>query len=382
MNKTRYYWIHTMLKIARPVLDALAAGELTVRMPVRHHPSSSDRAEYTYLEALGRTVAGIAPWLEEPAADMEEEMLRRDTAALVRQAISAAVNPASPDVMNFSRGYQPIVDAAFLSEGILRAPHELYEKLDEPVKRCLITRMKETRTRKPYASNWLLFSAMIEAFLRYAGEADWDPMRIDYALRQHMQWYKGDGVYGDGEELHFDYYNSYVIQPMLCDILRIVDGASSDWDAMRKSVFTRASHYASELEQLISPEGTYPVIGRSSCYRYGAFHSLAQAALLENLEEGITPAQVRCALTAVIQRMDACPGMFDADGWLNIGVCGKQPGMGEPYISTGSLYLCCTVFLPLGLPESAPFWSDPDADWTQRRIWAGEDVSARHALHG
>ena len=72
--------------------------------------------------------------------------------------------------------------------------------------------------------------------------------------------------------------------------------------------------------------------------------------------------------------------MFDKNGFLNIGVCGAQPRMGEPYISTGSLYLCCAVFLPLGLTESAPFWSDPDCPWTQKRIWAGEDTVCVHAL--
>ena len=73
-------------------------------------------------------------------------------------------------------------------------------------------------------------------------------------------------------------------------------------------------------------------------------------------------------------------GMFDNDGWLRIGVCGHQPRMGETYISTGSLYLCTTVFLPLGLPAEAPFWKEPDCPWTQKRIWAGEDTACQHAI--
>lgn len=379
MTETRKFWLCEMQRVARPVLDAAASGELRARLPVKHHPASLDREEYTYLEALGRTLCGIAPWLETPAEDAEEESLRREAAELARRAIAAAVTPSSPDVMNFSRGYQPIVDAAFLAEGILRAPRELYEKLPDSVRRELIARMKETRTRKPYATNWLLFAAMTETFLRFAGEADWDPMRVDYALRQHMQWYKGDAVYGDGADLHFDYYNSFVIQPMLTDILRHA-GDAFDWRNMREKVYARAARYASELEQLISPEGTYPVIGRSVCYRYGAFHALANAALLGMLEPETTPAQVRCAMTAVIRRVSSAEGNFDADGWLNIGVLGTQPRMGETYISTGSLYLCCTAFLPLGLPASDPFWSAPDEPWTQARIWQGDDTAVRHAL--
>jgi hypothetical protein len=54
--------------------------------------------------------------------------------------------------------------------------------------------------------------------------------------------------------------------------------------------------------------------------------------------------------------------------------------MGEEYINTGSVYLCMAVFLPLGLPESDPFWSRPAADWTSRKAWMGVDVGADHAL--
>jgi hypothetical protein len=68
------------------------------------------------------------------------------------------------------------------------------------------------------ASNWLLFPAMIEAFFATAG-AEWLPEPIDRALSAHESWYKGDGVYGDGNDFHWDYYNSYVIQPFLATLL-------------------------------------------------------------------------------------------------------------------------------------------------------------------
>ncbi len=379
MNETRRIWLSAMLKTVTPVLECAAAGELRAKMPVYAHPGVTDREEYTYLEALGRTVCGIAPWIEAPAEDAEEESLRLRYAELTRRAIKAAVMPGSPDLMNFSRGGQPIVDAAFLAEGILRAKTELWDALDCEVKHELLERMRETRTRKPYASNWLLFSAMIEALIYRAGEPDWDPMRIDYALRQHMQWYLGDGFYGDGPEFHLDYYNSYVINPMLVDVINAVGDASPDWGGMRADIMRRAARFASAEESLIAHDGTYPVLGRSSAYRFGAFHALAQAALCGLLPDDVDPAAVRCALTAVIERVMSSKGMFDEAGWLRIGVVGEQPMIGEGYISTGSLYLCSAVFLPLGLSESSQFWSRPDAPWTQRRIWTGDrEAETRH----
>jgi hypothetical protein len=360
-----------MCKIAEPVLDALSHRRLKERMPVEAH--SDGRRSYTYLEALGRTLAGISCWLEAGIRKGEEEFLRKRFAELARTSIDAATDPQSPDFMNFSEGGQPIVDAAFLAHAIVRAPTELWSKLDGRTKLNLVSALKLTRTRKPGYNNWLLFSAMIETALYRMGEPDWDPMRIDYALKQHDLWYKGDGIYGDGPEFHWDYYNSFVIQPMLLDILSAVGSKYKEWSDMYAKVVQRARRYAVVQERMISPEGTFPALGRSLAYRFGAFQLLAQVVLRNELPPALHPAQVRCALTAVIRRMIEAPGTFDENGWLRIGFCGHQPELGEEYISTGSLYLCLTVFLPLGLPEDHPFWQGEE-DWSSKKIWSGGQV--------
>ena len=376
---TRMNWVHTMLRIADPVLRALSEDRLTDVMPIESLSPREDRAQYTYLEAFGRTLVGMAPWLELDDLAGEEAALQQEYRALVKKCIHNAVTPGTRDCMNFSAGYQPIVDAAFLAHALLRAPVQLWETLDAEDKRRLVERMKETRTRKPYACNWLLFSAMIECFLYLAGEPDWDPMRIDMAVRMHFDWYKGDGFYGDGKDFHMDFYNSYVIHPMMIDILRHVQQEDWEWARMLPDAEKYGAHYATFMEHLIMPDGSYPILGRSNTYRFGAFHILAQAALQGLLEPSVTPAQVRCAMTAVMRRIMAFDN-FDAEGFLRIGVCGHQPDMGEVYISTGSLYLCLAAFLPLGLKEDAAFWADPDAPWTMKRMWAGEDMPCEHAL--
>ena len=383
---TRRYWLDTMLKIADPVLRALAEDRLTDTLPIESKSPREDRANYTYLEAFGRTLTGMAPWLELDGLTGEEAALQAEYRALVRRCMHNAVTPGTKDCMNFAYGHQPIVDAAFLAHAILRAPNQLWHALDAADQQNLVARMKETRTRKPFHCNWLLFSAMIESFLRMAGSSlgegacsDWDMMRIDYAVRQHFDWYLGDGFFGDGPDFHMDYYNSYVIQPMLIDVLRAVSDADGDWQRMLPKAERYGARYARFLEHLIAPDGSYPVLGRSSAYRFGCFQMLAQAMLQELPETELRPAQVRCGLTAVIQRVMAFDN-FDAEGFLRIGVCGSQPDMGEGYISTGSLYLCMAVFLPLGLPETAEFWAAPDEDWTQKRMWQGLPMSAEHSI--
>ncbi len=376
---TRSLWLASMDRTARPVLTALAEDRLKETMPVQGKLPKEDRMQYTYLEAFGRTLTGMAPWLELENTPEGEKKLQEEYRALALRGMHNAVTPGCRDEMNFSFGQQPIVDAAFLAHALLRAPKHLWEALPAEDQKNLVLKMKQTRTRKPFVSNWLLFSAMIECFLKAAGE-EWDRMRVDMALRMHFTWYKGDGFYGDGPEFHMDYYNSYVIHPMMVDVLRCVRGEDPEWDRMLPLAEKYAGRYASFQERLIMPDGAWPVLGRSSAYRYGCFHILAQAAL-EKLPGLVPqPAQIRCAMTAVLQRVDAFAN-HDRNGFLTIGVCGPQPDMGENYISTGSLYLCLCLFLPLGLSPEDPFWKDPDADWTMKRMWRGDaDLQAEHCL--
>jgi hypothetical protein len=376
-SNDREYWISVMRRLADPVLTNLANGTLKARMPIEQAPNA-DRRSVTHLEALGRLIAGIAPWIELQPDDTSEGRRRTEYAALARRAIARAVDPGSPDSLNFTRDRQPLVDAAFLAQGILRAPRALRDAFDASTKRHLIAALESTRAISPGFNNWLLFSATVEACLKSLG-GGWDRLRVDYALRQHDQWYRGDGAYGDGPDFHWDYYNSFVIHPMLVDVLDACKDESAAWKDLAAREEQRAKRYAAIQERFIAPDGSFPPIGRSIAYRFGAFHLLAQTALRRALPDGVSPPQVRAALTAVIRRSIEAPDTFDADGWLRIGFCGHQPGIGEPYISTGSLYLCAVGLLPLGLPAADEFWSAPAQPWTSAKAWSGQPFPIDHA---
>ncbi|HEV8346217.1 MAG TPA: DUF2264 domain-containing protein, partial [Vicinamibacterales bacterium] len=175
----REYWIGVMRRLADPVLTNLANGTLKARMPVEQ--AATDRRSVTHLEALGRLVAGIAPWIELPADpstssgspraesrgdETSEGRTRAQYADLARRAIARAVDPGSPDALNFTRDRQPLVDAAFLAQGLLRAPRALRDGLDQTTKRHLVAALESTRVISPGFNNWLLFSATVEACLK------------------------------------------------------------------------------------------------------------------------------------------------------------------------------------------------------------------------
>ncbi len=378
----RKMWVEQMTKIASPVLENLAAGTLKKNMPFESLSDEPLRKEVSYLEAVGRTICGIAPWLELGPDETEEGKLRAHYIDLVVKGLKNGVNPQGPDHLMFdNRHSQPLVDAAFLAEGILRAPTQIWGNLDQQTKDWLVSEWKISRGIKPFECNWLLFASIIEAaLLEFTGECDME--RLMYGVNRFRdEWYKGDAWYGDGPDFHLDYYNSLVIHPMFTETLQVLAKhslAGADFLATQEQ---RHGRLAAELERMISPEGSYPVTGRSIVYRFGSFHALADAALLHILPSNVSPAQVRCGLTAVIQRQLSLPRTFDANGWLRVGYTGSQIRMSEPYINTGSLYLCTAAFLPLGLPECDPFWASPSADWTAKKAWSGIDVGADHAIH-
>ncbi|MEI8039172.1 MAG: DUF2264 domain-containing protein [Verrucomicrobiota bacterium] len=373
----REYAVTTLDRIARPVIESLAEGKLKERLPLG--PGEESRRDSTCLEAFGRTLAGIAPWLALGPDATPEGQLRTRYIELSVKALVRATDPESPDFMNFTRGAQPLVDSAFLTLALLRAPDQLWGPLNDSQRSNVIQALKATRKIKPFESNWLLFSAVVESGLwHFTGECQLPA--IQHALARHEEWYVGDGTYGDGPDYHWDYYNSFVIQPALVAVLEVCQEKKSPLAAKFPVVLERMQRYAEIQERLISPEGSFPIMGRSSAYRFGAFQALSLVALRHDLPKTIEPAAVRCALNAVIRRMIEAPGTFDHQGWLRVGIAGYQPALRESYVSTGSLYLCLTGLLHLGLPANDALWTAPAKAWTQKRLWAGDDVPADHAM--
>ena len=212
MQSCRQDWLSRLLKIEGNVLDHLAEGRLKATMPLSFH---SDRADFAPLEAFGRSMLGLAPWLEADADALDEDecALQAIWREKAIRCIDMATDPASPDFMNFTTGGQPLVDAAFLCHALVRAPKALAAALPERVRRNLAEALRSSRVITAGSNNWVFFTAMVEAGLHVLGEP-YDMTRVLYALRVFQDWYVGDGVYGDGAHYHWDYYNSFVIQPL------------------------------------------------------------------------------------------------------------------------------------------------------------------------
>jgi hypothetical protein len=388
MDNDRQYWSDLAYRIAEPVLRNMSKGELKKNMQVELSPTWDGRnKDVTYMECFGRLMSGLAPWLSLPDDNTEEGKKRKQLREWALKSYAHAVDPDSPDYLLWRNEGQPLVDAAYIASSFLRAPKQLWEPLDDVTKERYIKEFQQLRRIDPPYTNWLLFSAMVETFLMEAG-AQYDMYRIHSAIRKIEEWYVGDGWYSDGEHFAFDYYNSYVIQPMYVQVLQVLadrkmrlrdKGEEAARQNLDKAI-KRMQRYGIILERLISPEGSFPVFGRSMTYRLGVFQPLALLSWKGNLPEELSEGQVRSGLTCVMKRMFSQDGNFNEKGFLQLGFAGHQPDLADWYTNNGSLYLTSEVFLPLGLPASHSFWASTAEDWTTKKAWRGESFPKDHAI--
>lgn len=381
----RAYMAGLLEKIASPVLSAMAKGELKKTFPLELSPTWDGRESgVAYLECFGRLISGLSPWLALPEDATVEGKVRKRLTEQALQSYVHAVDPKSPDCLLWRGHGQALVDSAYFTQALLRAPKALWEPLDATTKKRIVEEIKGLRRVNPPFINWLLFAAMNEAFLLQIGEES-DPMRLNTAVRMIDEWYIGDGWIKDGATFHFDYYGSFVMHPMMIQVLEVMEVHKApfwkdDLAKWRELAVKRAQRYAEHLERFVSPEGTFPPFGRSLTYRTAVFQPLALLAWRKQLPAKLSEGQVRSALVAAHKAVFSQPSNFTKEGFLTIGFAGHNPALGDWYSNNGSMYITTEGFLALGLPASDSFWTGPAQAWTQKLAFSGQPFQKDYAV--
>lgn len=370
----RQVWADLCYKISQPVLENMSKGNFQKDFPLELSPTWDGRdTKVAYLETFARLMAGISPWLALPDDGTPEGKQRKQLHEWAIQAYKNAVDPNSPDKITWlTNTSQPLCDASYLVESFMRAPEATWGQLDEVTKKRYIEGLKSLRTIRPAYNNWLLFRAMVEVFFMSIGE-DVDEYALSVGLQKMLEWYLSDGWYSDGPEYAMDYYNSYVMHPMMVEVVEMCKKHKFSTPISLDLAVKRMNRFNTILERFISPEGAYPAVGRSVIYRMGAFQTLAMSAWKYGLPKDLTNGSVRSALTCVMKRMFAVDGNFDDKGYLRLGFAGHQPNLANYYSNNGSLYMTSLVFMPLGLPTDHPFWTAPAEPWTSQKAWSGQE---------
>lgn len=373
----RRYMLGILGKMATPVLDRMSRGVLQREWTPELSPTWDGRnPKVAYLECFGRLLDGIAPWLALPDDSTPEGKTRSRLREQARAACSHGVDPQGPDYLLWSAEGQPLVDSAFFTSALLRAPEALWKPLDAATKRRVIEHIQGLRRVSPPYTNWLLFAAMNEAFL-LAVDAQWDPVRIEIAVRKFQEWYVGDGWYADGEKFHFDYYNSFVIHPMLTLILetlaarRVTFQSRLPVDELLALQVKRMQRHAEQLERLVGFNGEIAPVGRSLTYRTAVHQVLGVLAWRKQLPASLPEGQARAATVAAQRRMFADPSNFDPQGYLTLGFSRHQPSLANIYSNAGSMYIASESLLALGRPAEDSYWTAAPVPWTCRQAYSG-----------
>jgi hypothetical protein len=327
-------WSNYLLRIITPPLDKLTFDTIAD------------------LECFARMFAGMSPWLAlDNGNDIKLKIL------------------SSFDVLVYKDIFveqQSIAECAYICYGFLLTKNIIWKQLSNETQVQFINILHKVRgliERYHKRCNWYLFHGMIESFLKTAtGECD-SNFVIDM-IDTVESWYCGDGFYKDGERgFAMDYYNSYVIHPFYIEILKVFK------PEIVSIAFDRCVRYSEFLERIIGPDGTFPPLGRSIIYRFGAFHALAYCIYSQNISSQHTYPQLERALSKVLKCI-ITKLLFDRNGMLQIGFTGSQPCIADDYSSWGSCYLTTLGFLPLGLERDHAFWSDSVVErYSQELAW-------------
>ena len=388
----RNFTLSLLLHIVTPVFNKFSCDSFSEHFPKSYR---SDRDTFAVMEAFARSFLGISGWLEldENLLPVKERELQSHYRTLVLKAIRVILNTNSKDYIPFQGGSQIAVELAFFAQSLFRTQKSIWLQLNKEEQDLIIQKML---LYKQYANinknNKILFDAMIELFIYQSNPQLGKLAVVDRAITTFMDdWYAGDGIYKDGAILHLDYYNSFVIHPFLLFLLstlpKFVPEKKAIYEELYSKELIRAQRWVDIQEQLISPEGTYPMIGRSVGYRFGVFHAVSYLIATKSLSDKLSKQQgsLRHGLTTVISRMVNTPGqslfISDDSRWLVEGIVGEQLEMLDFYLNRGSLYFCTVGLGQVALPPQDEFWEAENGKWSQLKIWTGgKDIHVDHAI--
>jgi hypothetical protein len=242
-----------------------------------------------------------------------------------------------------------MVEAANVAFGLHLTREKLWDRLTRAEQRQLASWLLHHARLEAWQSNWQLFPAMAEGFLRSVGE-DVSGTNGARNVGRVESWYLGDGWYTDGPEHAIDYYNAWAIHPYLWAWYRMTDAQSTPEGARH---LERLAEFAASFARFIAPDGSLLHIGRSLTYRTAALAALWCAEL--SGVNPLTPGATRRLASGVLARFTEKGVGVDCP--LSLGWYSPFEPMCQDYSGFGSPYLAGIGFLGLALPADADVWT-------------------------
>ncbi|QDZ15376.1 DUF2264 domain-containing protein [Humibacter ginsenosidimutans] len=323
-------------------------GAMT-RLPGR---VTEDGVRRECMETVGRSFLLAAPRIagaEDTAVESHLEWYSRALLAGTRPDGSESWPSGVACRTPLSGVTNSLVEAANISFGLYITRDKLWERLSRAEQRQLSSWLLHHARLEAWQSNWQLFPAMAEAFLRSVGE-DVSGTTGTRNVARVESWYLGDGWYTDGPERSIDYYNAWAIHPYLWAWYRMTEQTQT---AEGERHLERLAQFVSSFARFVAPDGSVLHIGRSLTYRTAVLAALwcAEISDVNPLSHGAT----RRLASGVLARFTK-KGV-GVEGPLSLGWYAPFEPMCQAYSGFGSPYLAGIGFLGLALPGDAPLWT-------------------------
>jgi hypothetical protein len=332
------------------------------------------------IEGFARSFLIAAPLLAGSPEDPH------DHAGWYARGLAAAMEPGGPDhwgraigvdeIRQWNGTPQPIVEAANLAFGLALCRERLWDRLDGKLRDQLADWLAHHAIKHGSDNNWLLFTAVIEAFVRSVGydvpggHAQPDVDRLE-------SWYLGDGWYNDGpisaatgHGNRVDHYNSWVIQTFLWQWYELTEQP----DERRELFRARLGEFADSYALLFAADGSPLHQGRSLTYRQAVLGGLWAAGLAGVGSEA--PGATRRLASGVLRHFTDLGVGVEGPPTLGRGATEFLP-MCQVYSGPGSPYFAGMGFLGLAAPADHPLWTSPEQPQPAER---GDYVRTLHGV--
>ncbi|MEY9935227.1 hypothetical protein ABH926_009898 [Catenulispora sp. GP43] len=322
------------------------------------------------IEGFARSFLTAAPLLAGRAADPH------DHAGFYARGLAAAMAPDGPDrwgraigvdeIRQWNGTPQPIVEAANLAFGLAVCRAQVWDLLDDKLREHTAEWLAHHAAKHGSDNNWLLFTAVIEAFLASAGfQIPGGHAQADVDLFE--SWYLGDGWFNDGPVSpttrhgnRVDHYNSWVIHPFLWQWYQLSDQPAE----RRERYLRRLGEFADSYALLFAADGSPLHQGRSLTYRQAVLGGLWTAALAG--VGGEAAGATRRLASGVLRHFAVDLGVgvgagIGAEAAPSLGWGAEQfLPMCQVYSGPGSPYFAGMGFLGLAAPADHRLWTETE----------------------
>ncbi|WP_062214473.1 DUF2264 domain-containing protein [Streptomyces sp. NBRC 109706] len=272
------------------------------------------------------------------------------------RGLAAGTDPHHPERWpSLVKVPQARVEAASVALALHETRPWLWDRLDDGVRQRVVAWLSGCLGLEYYATNWLWFQNITEAFLASVG-ADWNEEDVERNLATHESFYLADGWYGDGGRTHIDHYNGWALHlyPLWWTAMAPDHPAAARQRPLWRE---RLRQQLADLVHTVGSDGAPLHQGRSLTYRFAAAAPFWVGALHDATP--LAPGLTRRAAVGIVKHF-ADHGAPAADGLLNLGWHAEHPAMKQYYSGPGSPYWASKGMAGLLLPPDHPVWTAPE----------------------